>query len=428
MNEVFKILRLIESTSSRNDKKSILETYRDNALLRKYFLYAYDSRKVFGIGKKSIKPFNTKTAPAQQGLHQNSLFGVTKVTHRNIFDLLDDLIGHPFGSKEDQDAVNNFLSQQDEEAYDWYTRLLLKDLKIGCTATTINEVWDGYIPVFQVMLAFPYEKHVDKINGEFQLQRKLDGFRLITILNPDGKINFYTRSGLELFNFPEIEKDFKELEVFDTPVVFDGECIANNEFNDTQKLIMVKGPKTGLVYNVFDLLSLDEWDSGSSDETLFSRYDFLRNDIFYGKDLKHIQLVPELYRGNDKSAITKWFNYSKVQGWEGIMIKLDSYYLRTRTANMLKVKEFETLDLVVLRVNEGTGKHQGRLGSVTVDFDGNEVDVGSGFDDFDRERLWRMPELIVGKTIEVQFFEKTRNERGEPSLRFPVYKCTRYDK
>ena len=428
MNEVFKILRLIESTSSRNDKKSILETYRDNALLRKYFLYAYDSRKVFGIGKKSIKPFNTKTAPAQQGLRQNSLFGVTKVTHRNIFDLLDDLIEHPFGSKEDQDAVNNFLSQQDEEAYDWYTRLLLKDLKIGCTATTINEVWDGYIPVFQVMLAFPYEKHVDKINGEFQLQRKLDGFRLITILNPDGKINFYTRSGLELFNFPEIEKDFKELEVFDTPVVFDGECIANNEFNDTQKLIMVKGPKTGLVYNVFDLLSLDEWDSGSSEETLFSRYDFLRNDIFYGKDLKHIQLVPELYRGNDKSAITKWFNYSKVQGWEGIMIKLDSYYLRTRTANMLKVKEFETLDLVVLRVNEGTGKHQGRLGSVTVDFDGNEVDVGSGFDDFDRERLWRMPEMIVGKTIEVQFFEKTRNERGEPSLRFPVYKCTRYDK
>lgn len=427
MNEVFKILRLIESTSSRNDKKSILHENSNNELLRKYFLYAYDSRKVFGIGKKSIKSFNKNTAPTQKQLHQNPLFG-TNTTHSNIFDLLDELVKHPFGSKEDQDAVNSFLSKQDEEAYDWYTRLLLKDLKIGCTATTINEVWDNCIPVFQVMLAHPYSKYVDKINNEFQLQRKLDGFRLITILYPDGKINFYTRSGLELFNFPEIEKDFKELEVFDTPVVFDGECIANNEFNDTQKLIMVKGPKTGLIYNVFDLLSLEEWDLGSSDDELFLRYDFLKEDVFYGKSLKHIHLVEELYRGQDKSAITHWFNFAKVKGWEGIMIKLNTPYVRKRTSNMLKVKEFDTLDLEVIRVNEGTGKHQGKLGSVTVDFDGTEVDVGSGFDDFDRERLWRMPEMIVGKTIEVQFFEKTRNERGEPSLRFPVYKCTRYDK
>lgn len=422
MKEVFKILRQLESTSSRNAKKDILAQHQGNELLKKYFLYAYDDRRVYGIGTKSIRA-QKLTASQEAGLYQKSLF--QKIT-TDIFELLDELVTHPFGSDEDVQAVNNFLSRVDVESFDWYKRLILKDLKIGCTASTINDVWNNYIPTFDVMLAHPYHKHADKIVGAFQLQKKLDGFRLIVYKYPDGTARFFTRNGLELFDFPQIAEDLKTIFTQNGTVVFDGECIANDKFNDTQKLIMRKDPKIGLVYNIFDVVAVEEWEGELSD-LLFKRYDILQEVV--PKNLEFVKVVEELYRGTDIAQIAVWFNYAKANGWEGIMVKLNAPYARKRTTNMLKVKEFDTLDLRVIRLNEGTGKNIGKLGSVTVNFvDGAEVDVGSGFEDYDRERFWQNPELILDKIIEVQYFEKTANERGIPSLRFPVFKRIRYDK
>ena len=235
---------------------------------------------------------------------------------------------------------------------------------------------------------------------------------------------FFTRNGLELFEFPEIEREFHAFIVPPYPVVYDGELICKDTFNDTQKLIMKQGPKTNLVYHIFDKLSLDEFNSGQSKLSLFDRFD----SFFVPGDLPHIVKEEELYRGDDISQVTKWFNYAKEQGWEGIMLKLDAPYVRKRTTNMLKIKEFDTLDLKVLRVKEGTGKFTGTLGSVTVDFEGNEVDVGSGFDDSLRAEIWKDPNIILDKVIEVQYFEITQNKDGKPSLRFPIFKGIRYDK
>lgn len=422
MRKVFEVLRQIEATSSRNEKKKILNRNKDNELLKKFLYYALNNRMVFGIGSRSIQKYGRKKDPPP-GIKQNSLFGSTS-NKKDIFELLDDLVKHPFGSNEDVKAVNDFLQNCDSEEYYWYTRLILKDLKIGCTVKTVNESMGNFIPYFEVMLAHPYNKHADKIKGPFQLQRKIDGFRFITILYPDMTTRFFTRNGLELFEFPEIEREFHAFTVPPYPVVYDGELICKDTFNDTQKLIMKQGPKTNLVYHIFDKLSLDEFNSGQSKLSLFDRYD----SFFVPVDLPHIVKEEELYRGDDISQVTKWFNYAKEQGWEGIMLKLDAPYVRKRTTNMLKIKEFDTLDLKVLRVNEGTGKFTGTLGSVTVDFEGNEVDVGSGFDDALRAEIWKDPNIILDKVIEVQYFEITQNKDGKPSLRFPVFKRIRCDK
>lgn len=426
MQKVFAILRQIEATSSRNEKKEILRLNKDNELLKKYFYYAFNNRLVFGIGSKSIKTHKKTTTSSTT---QNSLFSymhriANSTPQGDIFRLLDELVKHPFGSSQDVNTVNDLLSNCDEEEYYWYTRLILKDLKIGCTITTVNEVMGDFIPKFDVMLAHPYKKFANKIRGEFQLQRKIDGFRFVTILYPDKKKRFFTRTGLELYDFPEIELEFNAFTTPPYPVVYDGELIVQDSFNDTQKLIMTQGPKRGLVYHIFDKLPLEEFESGESTQGLFDRYD----SFFVPSDLKHIVKEEELYRGNDIGQMTEWFNYAKEHGWEGIMLKLDAPYVRKRTSTMLKIKEFDTLDLKVLSVNAGTGKYEGTLGSVTVDFEGSQVNVGSGFSDYDRKVFWENPNLIVDKFIEVQYFERTTNESGKSSLRFPIFKQIRHDK
>lgn len=442
MEPVFKILREIESNSSRNTKKAILEQNKSNELLKRFLLYTYNERWVYGVGSKSIRKYNENKPPEIKtpDVKQNILFGApAKQLHKfmDIFALLDDLIKHPFGSGADVKAVNDFLESCNEEEYYWYAKLILKDLKIGCTAKTINEVFEGLIPEFEVMLAHLYKKYIDKVLGKkFQIQKKLDGYRLIVYLHPNGSCQFFTRNGLELFEFPQIENDFKYIQRMPVTMVYDGELIANDKFNDTQKLVLRDGPKTGLVFNVFDVTTMDEWENGESFDTLFPRYDLLQNLVTNainlahskGEDITHIELVNELYRGDDLTQATIWFNTAKELGWEGIMLKVDAPYVRKRSQDMLKFKQFDTLDLRVIRVNEGTGKNEGTLGSVTVDYKGNEVNVGSGFSDAYRSLIWQDPNRVIDKIIEVQYFEETVNERGQPSLRFPVFKRVREDK
>lgn len=106
---------------------------------------------------------------------------------------------------------------------------------------------------------------------------------------------------------------------------------------------------------------------------------------------------------------------------EGIMINLDTPYECKRTKNLIKVKKFYTYDLRVTGVEEGTGRNSGKLGAVIVNFKGNDVRVGSGFNDDQRVNYWQHPELIIGRVIEVKYKEVTKNKQGTESLQFPVF-------
>jgi DNA ligase-1 len=73
---------------------------------------------------------------------------------------------------------------------------------------------------------------------------------------------------------------------------------------------------------------------------------------------------------------------------------------------------------------EGTGKHAGKLGSFQVNYQGVEVQVGSGLTDELRERVWADKESFLGRTIEVRYQEVT----PDGSLRFPTFVCFRNDR
>ena len=60
------------------------------------------------------------------------------------------------------------------------------------------------------------------------------------------------------------------------------------------------------------------------------------------------------------------------------------------------------------------------LSQVWIEHKGHKVKVGSGFTQ--EQRLQYVDGSIVGKTITVQYFEETKNDKGGISLRFPTVK------
>ena len=144
----------------------------------------------------------------------------------------------------------------------------------------------------------------------------------------------------------------------------------------------------------------------------------------------YIKYVPILYDGiYETKIVDKLLNDALKLQQEGIMINIaNASYQKKRTSDILKVKKMNTVDLFVTSIFEGKGKYKGTLGGVMVEYKGQPVGVGSGFSDNQRKIIWEHPDNIIGKLIEVQYFEESKDKNGNPSLRFPVFKTIRLDK
>ena len=97
-------------------------------------------------------------------------------------------------------------------------------------------------------------------------------------------------------------------------------------------------------------------------------------------------------------------------------------YHWSRSWDIMKVKKFNSLDLEVVDVEEGSGRLAGTLGAIHVRYKGgNIVKVGSGFSDEERKLYFSNPGLILNKVVEVKYFEETTNADNTFSLRFPTW-------
>ena len=118
---------------------------------------------------------------------------------------------------------------------------------------------------------------------------------------------------------------------------------------------------------------------------------------------------------------------------EGLIVRRDAPYLGERTRDLLKLKAFQNLEAVVadlttgtkqiLNVDSGLMEDRKIMAAAVIVVDGSYVHVGSGFSNEQRIEFLEHPERLIGKTIEVQYFEKTTDKNGKPSLRFPTFKA-----
>jgi len=279
------------------------------------------------------------------------------------------------------------------------------------------------------MLAEKYFDYADKISEEFIISEKLDGNRII-LIKENNSVKAFTRQGQAYEGLVEIEDEAKQLE----EGVYDGELIALNPNNLnsadlyrlTTSIVRKDGIKKGVTFNVFDLLPIEDFQKGECGIPCVDRKNNL-NEILNGLNLKHIVEVPTLYIGEDKDQITYWLDKLTSEGKEGCMVNVaSSPYKCKRNKGILKVKKMQSADCEVVGFEEGTGRNEGTLGAIVIDYKGYPVKVGSGYSDEDRSYIWSNQNELLGRVIEVQFFEESTNKKDDSiSLRFPVFKIIR---
>lgn len=408
IHEIKENFYLIKNENSSKKKQELLKDMMSNKAFARVLYFAFNDYIVTGLSSKKInKKLDYKT---------KNEFG------NDITTLMWYLLENNTGKDVDIAIVQAFI-EDNLEHKDFIVDLVTKNIKVGITATTINKVRPNFIPEFGVQLANSYDlKYVD--GKDFIITLKLDGSRMIAIKEND-EVKFFSRQGKEITELVEIEEEFKEF----PNGVYDGELLAIGEFEDsksqfkeTMKRSRIKGEKMGLKFMIYDFISdIDDFKNGKDETKCIDRKNNVRDIInVFGKS-EFIQYLEPLYVGSDIKRITMYSDLVIKQGQEGIMINLcESPYETKRVNHLLKVKEFYTLDLRVIDKKEGTNRNKGKLGALVVDYKGFEVSVGSGYTDTLREELWN-DEDIIGRVIEISYFEETCDKEGNLSLRFPVF-------
>ena len=406
----------IMESNSRLHKQAVLKKYVDDEVIKKYLQIAFDPYKVYGVANKKL----TKKLTGDPCIMLNP----------PIFGLFEYLETHNTGRDTDILKCQHYLdwvAGWDTECAELLEKLICKDLSIGVEAKQINQVIPNLIPQFACQLAEKYFDRPEKLAGkEFAITTKLDGFRLIVFKNADGSIECYSRVGQRVEGLVEIEADLAALPC---NTALDGELTISNYFDmeskdaykAASKIIRLKGdtPKTGLTYRVFDCMAADEFKSQSCIKPYVER----RAELDSFPKMEHIEVLPVLYIGDDTSKITEWLDKITAEGGEGCMLNsLWAPYVWGRTWNLQKVKKFQSLDLLVVDMEEGEGRLAGTLGAIHVRYkDGNTVKVGSGFSDEERKLYWEHPELIMNKVVEIKYFSESEDSGGNYSLRFPTW-------
>ena len=406
------------STNSNTDKLNVLKTYTQYDSVKKALLYTYDTYKQYGVTSKNCKKNSDLISPYHQ--------------FEDFFLLLDYLNDRILTGHDAIKAVNRYVSDNPQYA-DLIWNIIDRNLKTRSTTSMINKVVPGLIPTFEVALANAYnDKTAKKVdwNDNWYVSRKLDGVRCLTIIDDSGNVNFFSRAGKPFLTLDSLKPSIQKLGL--TNMVLDGEiCMTDKDGNeDFQGIIKeikrkdhtIENP----VYFMFDLLTQKEFDNKISETMLSDRLSTLRSYVLEGD--KFIKVLDQKL-GSDKH-LENMMEISKNEGWEGLMLRKDDTYQGKRSNDILKVKKFFDDEYVVVDLEnavnrvivEGKEVDELMLKNVVIEHKGNRVQVGSGFSHEQKRYFFENPNEILGKTITVQYFETTKNERGEESLRFPVMK------
>lgn len=289
---------------------------------------------------------------------------------------------------------------------------------IGTTADTA-------LPGYSAMLAKKWPDQKNKITFPCFVQPKLDGVRCLAT-----KDGFFTRGRKVIEACQHIQMALIPFFKKNPDAQLDGE-LYTHEFKDQFEKIVKAVRKQGkrvtpedlklqarVQYHVYDAPRIGGL---TEEDSFFKRYAALEKALLDFD--KSVEVVVTL-TAQDEAGVNKHNAYFIQEGFEGAMIRNRAMpYEGKRTANLLKMKEFDEEEFEIIGVNEGTGGLANHAGTFQMKMkNGNEFKAklkGA----FKRLKwIFHNPDSVIGKMATVRYQGLT-NKENVP--RFPVAKDVR---
>lgn len=259
------------------------------------------------------------------------------------------------------------------------------------------------------MLAKKWEDRKDKVKFPLYCQPKLDGAR--AIITKDGA---KSRNGKPWLTIPHILEALKP--VFDRypQLILDGELYNHNlkdDFNKISSLIKKTKPTEKDLEESKKVVQFWWYDTASPDHTFSQRSNWIRG-LQLKFDLQRPIVPVYTYLCNDLETLDKWYGSFLDSGFEGQMVRENTVYEFKRSSGLLKRKEFQDSEYVILDIMEGLGNKSGMAGAMVF-----ENELGHAFNSNikgDRNYLRELLEnkdQYIGKEATVRYFNLTPDKQ-----------------
>ena len=415
------ILRQLESASGRLEKEAILKAHATDQTLKEVCRLTLDPLVNFYI-KKIPEP------DASKGVIQPP--EIIRLEHA-LQDLKSKLCSRLLRGHDARDHVAFLLGCLTEDDREVLRRVLGRNLKCGVSEATVEKIWPDLKLSYPCMLVSPLTEKT-KVKFPCVVQTKMDGMRFNARV-VDGAATFYSRAGKELaFEGLPIEAAFQKL----PEGVYDGELLVANCDRKTGNGILTKFQKgTGtpaagrdIHAKVWDVIPLTDFDKGSCSVGYIERFRILGGALKAARP-DTITIVRTWLDVSDMEEAQTIYKEQLAHGEEGVILKdPKGPWEDKRVKHQVKMKAELEADLRVTGFLPGTGKFEGKIGSLLVESADGKVKtaVGTGLNDEERS----LPFLeFYNRIVSVKYNAVIDDKKtGQRSLFLPVFVEIRDDK
>ena len=279
---------------------------------------------------------------------------------------------------------------------------------------------------YSAMLAKKWEDHGHKVQFPCVVQPKLDGIRCLAT-----KDGFFTRNRKVIEACAHIREALEPFFERFPDAQLDGELYAHEFSNDFEKIVSAVR-KTGdkvteddlelqrkVQYHIYDTPKWGSLDESAPFVDRFTKiYKYFTKESF----LSTVRVVETHFGVPEDDLMSHYYRFVN-SGYEGMMVRNEFMpYEGKRTANLLKMKDFQDEEFKIIDVLEGKGNLKGHAASFLCEMKDGKTFKAKLKGSVERlKAIFDDPSLVMNKMTTVTYQNLTRD--GIP--RFPVAKSVR---
>ena len=441
MNNVYDVINAMQESKGTNEKIAIMESIKSDETLERDFIRIAIATYSPYINFY-VKAYNTPE-PAL------GMYGPRSITSTHALGVLESIARRDVTGNAAKTLLETLALELTPKSQKVLAMIINRSFGSGISGTSINKVWPGTIPKFNVMLCQPLnDKTLSKIKFPAFQQLKYDAARITIIVN-NGIVKYFTRNGKEyLIENDELDNQFHTMveTVRNKAGIFDGELFSNNGDRLASNGVatkFVRGTASKEDHDnvnivLWDFIHMDEFRLGKSKISCEERYQSLSTKIThknrkypYNSDIisiaenKIVHSIEEALEINDMHI---------KNGEEGSIIKnMNGLWEAKRSNDTIKLKEVLESELRVVKSVYGINKYANLCGALECESEDGlvKVSVGTGLSDELRKEFApeHAFETIIGQIITVRHNGLIKSKSNtHASLYLPRFVEIRYDK